>query len=190
MQQTAVFLAAMMGGLLALGAVAHAGSGDVFAPLEVVSLHGSPCHAQAHQIGGSAALFACEFDPTLNVGLAGMPRFTDNVTASLSVLEQRREFRAPLKRQGVEGTVSQVRLFDGTECSYSAEGVPLAFDGKRLNFTCSPGRFALVGPLQPIGNTLIAERVVLERTSSGLRVALGEIVPVQAITVDAEGAAR
>lgn len=190
MQQTKVFLAAMVAGVLALGAPAHAGSGDVFAPLEVVSLHGSPCHAQAHRIGGSAALFACEFDPALKVGLAGMPRFEDDVTASLSVLEQRRAYRAPLKRQGFEGTVSQVRLFDGTECRYSDEGVPLAFDGKRLNFTCSPGRFGLVGPLQPIGNTLIAERVVLERTPSGIRVARAEIIPVQAITVDAEGAAR
>lgn len=189
MRQAAVFLAAMVGGLLALGAVAHAGSGDVFAPLEVVSLHGSPCYAQAHRIGGHSALFACEFDPALTVGLAGMPRFTDEVTASLSVLEQR-DPHAPLERQSMTGPVAQLRLFDGTECRYSDEGVPLVFDGKRLTFTCTPGRFALVGPLQPLGNTLIAERVVLTRTSSGLEVAHAEIVPVQAITVDAEGAAR
>lgn len=68
--------------------------------------------------------------------------------------------------------------------------MPLVFDGKRLTFTCTPGRFALVGPLQPIGNTLIAEWVMLERTTSGLEVAHAEIIPVQAITVDAEGATR
>lgn len=106
MQQTAVVLAMMVAGLSALGAVARAGSGDVFALLEVVSLHGSPCYAQAHRIDGHSALFACEFDPALKVGLAEMPRFTDEVTASLSVLEQQRDLHAPLERQSMTGPVA------------------------------------------------------------------------------------
>lgn len=53
-------------------------------------------------------------------------------------------------------------------------------------FACSPGRFALLGLLQSLGNTLLAERVVREPTETGLVKTRGEIVPVEAITVDAE----
>ena len=131
-------------------------------------------------------MFVCAFDPLIPAGLAGMPRFEGDVTASLSVVQQNREAGTPLERQSVRGVVSRVRLYDGTECLNSGEGATLAFDGKRLNFTCTGGRFALLGPLQPLGNTLLAERVVIEQTEAGFVKTRGDIVPVEAITVDAE----
>lgn len=182
------FLVALLSGLFAL--TARAGEGDVFEPLESVNLFGSVCYAgvdgEVREIAEASVVFVCEFDHTVQAGLAHMPRFVDDFTASLSVVQQTVAQEGPLERQAVKGMVSKVRLYDGTECLNSGEGATLAFDGKRLNFTCSPGRFALLGPLQSLGNTLLAERVVIEQTETGFVKTRDEIVPVQAITVEAE----
>ena len=182
---TGAFLVALLSGLFAL--TARAGDGDVFEPLVSVTLFGSLCTSQDGSVGREMVVFVCAFDPMIPAGLAGMPRFADDVTASLSVVQRNREAGTPLERRAVRAVVSEVRLYDGTECLNSGEGATLAFDGKRLNFTCTGGRFALLGPLQPLGNTLLAERVVLEPTDAGFVKTRDEIVPVQAITVDAEG---
>ncbi len=181
---TAAFLVALLSGLFSL--TARAGEEDVFEPLLSVTLFGSSCALQNGSVGGETVVFVCDFDPLIPAGLAGMPRFEGDVTASLSVVQQNREAGTPLERRAVRGVVSRVRLYDGTECLNSGSGATLAVDGKRLHFTCSPGRFALLGPLQPLGNTLLAERVVIEQTETGLVKTRGEIVPVEAITVDAE----
>ncbi len=180
----AAFLVALLSGLLSL--VARAGGGDVFEPLRSVTLFGSSCASQNGSVGGETVVFVCNFDPLIPAGLAGMPRFEGDVTASLSVVQQDREAGTPLERRAVKGIVSRIRLYDGTECLSSSGGATLAFDGKRLNFTCSPGRFVLLGPLQSLGNTLLAERVVIEQTEAGFVKTRGDIVPVEAITVDAE----
>ena len=180
----AAFLVALLSGLFSL--MARAGEGDVFEPLLSVTLFGSSCTSQEGSVGGETALFVCDFDPLIPAGLAGMPRFEGDVTASVSVVQRDREAGTPLERHSVRGVVSRVRLYDGTECLSSGVGATLAFDGKRLNFTCMGGRFALLGPLQPLGNTLLAERVVIEETEAGFVRTRGEIVPVEAITVDAE----
>ena len=181
---TAAFLVALLSGLFSL--LARAGEEDVFEPLLSVTLFGSSCASPSGSVGGEAVVFVCDFDPLIPAGLAGMPRFAGDVTASLSVVQQDRGAGTPLERQAVKGIVTRVRLYDGTECLNSGGGATLTFDGKRLNFTCTGGRFALLGPLQSLGNTLLAEWVVLEQTETGLVKARGDIVPVQAITVDAE----
>ena len=180
----AAFLVALLSGLFSL--MARAGEGNVFEPLVSVTLFGSSCDSQSGSVGGETVVFVCDFDPLIPAGLAGMPRFEDDVTASLSVVQQNREAGTPLERRSVRSVVSGIRLYDGTECLNSGGGATLAVDGKRLNFTCSPGRFALLGPLQSLGNTLLAERVVLEQTGAGFVKTRGDIVPVEAITVDAE----
>lgn len=187
MKVVGMFLVVACSGLLALTFSARAGSGDVFEPLESVTLFGSSCEARTSSVGDEAVVFVCDFDPMIPAGLAGMPRFDDDVTASLSVVQQNREAGTPLERRAVKGVVSKVRLYDGTECLNSGDGATLAFDGKRLNFTCTGGRFALLGPLQSLGNTLLAERVVIEQAEAGFVKTRGDIVPVAAITVDAEG---
>lgn len=185
---TAAFLVALLSGLFSL--MARAGEGDVFEPLTSVTLFGSVCSAGEHEVAGEGVVFVCEFDHTVQAGLAHMPRFTSDFTASLSVVQRKLGAGTPLERRSVRGVVSRIRLYDGTECLSSGGGATLALDGKRLNFTCAPGRFVLLGPLQSLGNTLLAERVVLEQTETGFVKTRDEIVPVEAITVDAEGTSQ
>lgn len=182
---TAAFLVALLSGLFTL--MARAGVTDVFEPLTSVTLFGSVCNAREHEVAGEPVVFLCEFDQSVQAGLAGMPRFADDFVAALSVVQRSVGREGGLERQAVRGVVSKVRLYGGTECLNSGQGATLAFGNKRLNFTCGGGRFALLGPLQPLGNTLLAERVVIEQTETGFVKTRGEIVPVEAITVDAEG---
>lgn len=179
------FLVALLSGLFTM--LARAGEGDVFEPLTSVTLFGSVCNTGEHEVAGEPVVFVCEFDHTVQAGLVGMPRFAGDFVAALSVVQRNVEHSGPPQRQAVRGVVTKVRLYDGTECLNSGQGATLSFGNKRLNFTCGGGRFALLGPLESLGNTLLAERVVIEQTEAGFVKTRDEIVPVEAITVDAEG---
>lgn len=81
-----------------------------------------------------------------------------------------------------------VALPDGTPCAFAGTGATLAFNGKRLNYTCEVEgqEVGLLGDLQPQNNgTWLAEKVVLGHNDNGFFIQESEMVTVMA--VDAGG---
>jgi hypothetical protein len=170
--------------------------GEIMAPLASVELYGTVCDARAQRIGGEPVRFICEFDPAFEAGIAGMPRLTEATVAAVTLFQRNAASGAPLERQAVQGRVSQLRLYGGTECHHSGEGATLAPYGERLYYTCvTEGadegvEVALVGPLRVEGDAVLADRVVLARTERGLEPLRSERFAVEALTVDVEGYLR
>ena len=80
-----------------------------------------------------------------------------------------------------------VALPDGTRCSFAGTGATLAFDGKRLNYTCDVvgQEVGLLGDLQPQSDgTWLAEKVVLGHNDSGFFIQESEMVVVTAVDED------
>ncbi|ADI13732.1 hypothetical protein [Truepera radiovictrix] len=172
--------------------VARAG-GELMEPLAAVELYGTVCDARALRVGGETVHFVCEFDPAFEAGLIGMPRITEETVAAVTLVQRHAASGAPLERQAVQGRVSQLRLYGGTECRHSGEGEVLAAGGERLTYTCTSAgadagtEVALVGPLRVEGDAVLADRVVLARTERGPSPLRSERFAVEALTVDVEG---
>ncbi|TVP69363.1 MAG: hypothetical protein EA342_03475 [Leptolyngbya sp. LCM1.Bin17] len=60
-------------------------------------------------------------------------------------------------------TLQAIELADGTVCLNAGQGATLAYEGKRLNFTCNDD-LVLVGDIVQSEETFIAEKAVLEGT--------------------------
>lgn len=60
-------------------------------------------------------------------------------------------------------TLQAIKLADGTLCLNAGQGATMAFEGRRLNFTCNDN-LALVGDIVQSEETFIAEKAVLEGT--------------------------
>lgn len=61
-------------------------------------------------------------------------------------------------------TLQAIKLVDGTLCLNAGQGATLAFEGKRLNFTCNDD-LGLVGDIVQSEEIFIAEKAVLEGTN-------------------------
>ncbi|MCB0130032.1 MAG: hypothetical protein KDD78_04260 [Caldilineaceae bacterium] len=53
--------------------------------------------------------------------------------------------------QPAAGLITSLRLEDGTDCLWAGEGATLAFDGKRLNYTCGSPELGIIGDLTDAG---------------------------------------
>jgi heat shock protein HslJ len=74
-----------------------------------------------------------------------------------------------------------VELSDGTRCLHAGFGATLAFDGKRLNYTCElvgEDQIGLLGELQDMDGVLMAERAVIGHDASGFFLRESEMVVV------------
>jgi len=82
-----------------------------------------------------------------------------------------------------------VDLADGSTCLHAGFGATLAFDGKRLNYTCQTGsdeaQVGLLGELQKIDDVLMGEKVVIGRQESGFFIKESEMVPVSSVSYTA-----
>lgn len=77
-----------------------------------------------------------------------------------------------------------VELADGARCFFAGKGATLAFDGKRLNYTCETtgdDQVGLLGDLQLADGVWTAERVVLGHDSSGFFIKESEVVTVRIV---------
>lgn len=57
-----------------------------------------------------------------------------------------------------------IQLADGTLCLNAGPGATLAFDGKRLNYTCGDSTLGLIGDIVPNGAIFIAELAQISGT--------------------------
>lgn len=81
-----------------------------------------------------------------------------------------------------------VELADGTQCLHAGFGATLAFDGKRLNYTCETvgeDEVGLLGDLQEVDGVTTAEKAVIGHDESGFTLKESELVPVASVSYTA-----
>jgi heat shock protein HslJ len=99
--------------------------------------------------------------------------------------------------EAVEARVARMELSSGETCAFAGEGATMAFDGRRVHYTCD-GDVVLVGPLTPDERGLLATRATLLPRAGGFELRRERLVRVRsailgdaaaATTGDAPGAA-
>ena len=77
----------------------------------------------------------------------------------------------PGKQPAASAAETAIQLPDGSQCLFAGKGATLAFDGKRLNYTCgntaSGEQIGLLGDLERKGTTLTAEKITLGHNDKG-----------------------
>lgn len=73
---------------------------------------------------------------------------------------------AIIESQEIRFRISEIVLADGTVCRHAGEGATLAFDGKRLNYTCGGPAVGLIGDIEmSAGGVYQVEKASLDGTS-------------------------
>lgn len=112
-----------------------------------------------------------EFDTLLSYdcgdGLGIQGAVTVDGTQMILDRERRASFRQDpgIRLETVRFLIAEIRLADGTLCRHAGDGATLAFDGKRLNYTCGRS-IGLIGDLAVgAGGVFEVEKANLSGTS-------------------------
>ncbi len=81
-------------------------------------------------------------------------------------------------------TIERIELADGTQCLFAGTGATLAFEGKRLNYTCEVEgqEVGLLGDLKQSEGVWTAEKAVLGHDDSGFFVKESEGVTIKVVS--------
>jgi hypothetical protein len=72
---------------------------------------------------------------------------------------------AIIESEDIRFLIAEIELVDGTVCRHAGEGATLAFDGKRLNYTCGSLDVALIGDIDiQAGGVYQVEKAYLDDT--------------------------
>jgi heat shock protein HslJ len=86
-----------------------------------------------------------------------------------------------------DGILEMIQLPDGTQCLHAGRGATLAFDGKRLNYTCGTDGEDEVGLIGDMGldlDILTVEKAVYGRDDSGFVLRASEPVVMTVVQVE------
>ena len=73
---------------------------------------------------------------------------------------------AIIESEDIRFLIAEIELEDGTVCLHAGEGATLAFDGKRLNYTCGGPSVGLIGDIAiSAGGVFQVEAAQLDGTS-------------------------
>ena len=138
---------------------------------------------------GKRLNFTCSGEGGQEVGLLGDIAFT----------ERGWEIEKGVIAHGDEGfslessemvTVLHIELADGTTCAFAGTGATLAFEGKRLNFTC-PGEgeeeVGLIGEVAIADQGWEIEKAVIAHGDEGFSLESSEMVQIAALIIESEG---
>ena len=81
-------------------------------------------------------------------------------------------------------TMVQIELADGTQCLHAGRGATLAFDDKRLNYTCDQegdNEVGLIGDMELIGDVLTVEKALIGHDESGFSLIASEMTTARAV---------
>ena len=85
--------------------------------------------------------------------------------------------------------ITVITLEDGAECLNAGQGATLAFDGKRLNFTCgmteSEEQIGLLGDPAQAEGVVTAEKVIIGHGDNGFFVEESMMVPATLVSLQA-----
>ena len=72
---------------------------------------------------------------------------------------------AIIESQDIRFLIEEIVLVDGTVCAFAGEGATLAFEGKRLNYTCGNHVVGLIGDIESqAGGVFRVEKAKLDGT--------------------------
>jgi hypothetical protein len=72
---------------------------------------------------------------------------------------------AIIESQDIRFLIEEIVLVDGSVCRHAGEGATLAFDGKRLNYTCGSPAMGLIGDIEmQAGGVYQIEKATLDGT--------------------------
>jgi hypothetical protein len=77
--------------------------------------------------------------------------------------------------------IDGIELADGTLCAFAGMGATLAFEGKRLNFTCGSPEVGLLGEVRLTEDGWAIEKAVIEHGDSGFTLLSSEEVLITAL---------
>jgi heat shock protein HslJ len=175
--------------------------GIVGGPTESVVLpNGETC---GHAGGGATLAFdgqrltwTCDVGEAGPRGLFGAPtviRETDVVWRLASTARRPDGAGFELARIDlVDARVTSLELESGEACAFAGEGATLAFDGRRVHYTCG-GDVVVVGAFTADDRGLLARRGTLVRRGDGFDLGRDGLVRVRSLvlgSVDAAGAAE
>jgi hypothetical protein len=83
-------------------------------------------------------------------------------------------------------TVMEIELSDGMHCPFVGTGASLAFEGKRLNFTCPRAgdkEVGLIGDVVQTDRGWEMERATIAHSDQGFALQSSELVPIAALIV-------
>lgn len=169
----ALALAACAPTLGALGALGLAGPPTGFVTLPT----GERC---AHAGDGATLAFdgdrlgwTCDAEQGATRGLLGAPAVTEDGTGlawRLGVVRTAAAGGFELARDElVSARVWTLELEGGERCAFAGEGASLAFQGRRVAYTCD-GDAVLLSPLEADGRGVLATRATVARGPSGFEV--------------------
>jgi hypothetical protein len=89
---------------------------------------------------------------------------------------ENRDRDAIIESQAIRFLIAEIVLADSTVCRHAGEGATLAFDGKRLNYTCGNASVGLIGDIEPqAGGVFRVEKAKLD----GTELVSSEMVPIR-----------
>lgn len=135
---------------------------------------------------GKRVNYTCSQSDNETTVLLNNPVFRDGAWLVERGLIQRTADGFALKSsQIITMDIARIELVDGMVCFNAGKGATLAFEGKRLNYTCGQPDVALVGNIHADDPLWTAERVLLERKPDRWAVASSEVVKIEAVTGEA-----
>ena len=163
------------------------GGSGTFMTLEVLrNDDGAPHHAATAQLGDRAQIESI----TIEAGVITVRMIThgpddpmccptQNVTQTYQL--QGEELTQLSSEVESDEPPAYVELADGTRCAFAGRGATLAFDGKRLNYTCETAgddEVGLIGDLVQQGEDWVAEKAIIGHDDTGFFLKESEMVTV------------
>jgi LysM repeat protein len=134
---------------------------------------------------GKRLNYTCGTDGEDEVGLIGDMGLDLDVLTVEKALYGRDDSGFVLKAsEPVAMTIVQIELADGTQCLNAGHGATLAFDDKRLNYTCGQegdNEVGLIGDMDLSGNVLTAEKALIGHDESGFSLIVSELITAKAV---------
>jgi LysM repeat protein len=134
---------------------------------------------------GKRLNYTCGTEGEDEVGLIGDMGLDLDVMTVEKALYGRDESGFVLKAsESVTMTIVEIELADGTQCLNAGHGATLAFDGKRLNYTCGTqgeNDVGLLGDMQLSGDVLTVEKALIEHGEDGFSLVASEMATAKAV---------
>jgi heat shock protein HslJ len=134
---------------------------------------------------GKRLNYTCGTDGDNEVGLIGDMGLDLDVLTVERALYGRDDSGFVLKAsEPVVMTIVEIELVDGTQCLNAGHGATLAFDDKRLNFTCDQkgdNEVGLIGDMDLSGDVLTAEKALIGHDESGFSLIASEMTTAKAV---------
>jgi LysM repeat protein len=134
---------------------------------------------------GKRLNYTCGTDGENEVGLIGDMVLNLDVLTVEKVLYGRDDSGFVLKAsEPVVMTIVEIELADGTLCLNAGHGATLAFDDKRLNYTCGTegeDEVGLIGDMQLEVDVLTVEKALYGRDDSGFVLEASEMTTAKAV---------